>query len=191
MKRIYTRLSITLYVIFSVSVAYAHNPNVDSLDLYIDNIPIGKHCCVLRADCNVIPSVLMEYYYCAQVLDCNKSDSTNLFDCLHLRKIKRMYVKPDCDLCVTGNMYIRTKEANDGYLYINKEIVEAIERSQYSFREVNILLFYNGQVIITKRQVQKFVELRKKRIVDLRIEIDNSLKTVRVYVVVTRRISSH
>lgn len=70
----------------------AHSPNSDSLIVYIDNISVGKRCCI---DFNRIPSILLENFYYEYLLKCGQTDSSDndSFSLMNSKSIKKLFIE--------------------------------------------------------------------------------------------------
>ena len=61
-------------------------------------------------------------------------------------------------------MYIHTKKAKDGYLYVNKFIMDKVISSDCDWSKLKILYVYNNKTVMTKKEVMRVLRLRKKHI---------------------------
>ncbi|NCC99664.1 MAG: hypothetical protein EOL95_08210 [Bacteroidia bacterium] len=169
----------TILILFFTDVN-AHNPNNDSLCVYIDNVFVGKRCCV---DFNNIPSILMENYYCKDLLKCDHahSPSNDTFSMINPKAIKNIFIEKKGELSVNGNLHIRTKKAKDGYLFVNKYIMDKISNLICEFDKIKISYVYNNKAITTKKDVMQFLGLREKRIQILEIIQDKRSGIITIY----------
>lgn len=172
--------------IFTILTLYftnvnAHNPSNDSLCVYIDNIFVGKRCCV---DFRQIPSILLENYYCNDLLKCIYANSSlnDAFSMINPKAIKEIFIEKKEMLNVYGNPHIRTKKAKDGYLFVNRSITCALSNQDYQIGKVEISYVYNGKVVTTREEVMKVLKLRANRIRALDIVRDETSGKATVYV---------
>ena len=159
--------------------ANAHSPNSDSLFVYIDNIFIGKRCCV---DFNKIPSVLIENYYCKYLLECSHTDISvnDPFSIINPKTIKQLFIEKSDMLSTNGILHIRTKKAKDGYLFVNKSIMDKI--TGLDLDKLKVSYVYNNRVVTTKEDVMRVLGLRKKRIQISEILKDEQSGMITVYI---------
>ena len=62
------------------------------------------------------------------------------------------------------DVHIRTKKAKDGYLFVNKSIMDKIADLDCDSDKLKISYVYNNKVVTTKEDVMRILGLRKKRI---------------------------
>ena len=61
-------------------------------------------------------------------------------------------------------VYIHTKKAKDGYLYVNKFIMDKVISSDCDWSKLKILYVYNNKTVMTKKEVMRVLRIRKKHI---------------------------
>jgi hypothetical protein len=173
------RYLIIIFVL-TFSNVNAHNPSNDSLIVYIDNIYVGKRCCV---DFNIIPSVLLENFYCKYLIDCsqiNVSVNDPFSIITNLKTIKQISIEKNDRLSTDGIFHIRTKKAKDGYLLINETLSDKIKECCTNYNEIQISYVYNGKIVSTKDEVNQILKLRAKKIQILYVEQDGNTKVITI-----------
>lgn len=179
MKRKFIIFTISIWACFALN---AHNPNSDSLDVYIDNIIVGKRSCI---DFNKIPSVLLENYYCGYLIKCPWAEVMvkDTFSLINPKKIKQIYIEKNSFLSTSGILHIRTKEAKDGYLFVNKMIMDKVANLNCELDKMKISYVYNNKVVTTKKDVMRVLGLREKCIQISEIIQDEQLGMIIVYII--------
>lgn len=144
---------IIIFIIFVSTFlnANAHSPNSDSLTVYIDNIFVGKRYCI---EFNKIPSILLEDYYCKYLLECSQIifSVNDPFTIINPKAIKQLFIEKSDILSTNDTLHIRTKKAKDGYLFVNKNIMDKIADWDYDSKKLRISYVYNNSAIITKKK---------------------------------------
>jgi uncharacterized protein involved in tolerance to divalent cations len=161
-------------VLFSLSVFYKLNaqnaviPNSNKHTVYIDNLIIGNE---QGNDFSKIPAVLLENYYKDLIDFPNK----HFFG----KSIKDIYLEKDT-VRHKNSLHIRTKNAKDGYLFVNKIVSEKIQECCIDFKNVTVSYVHNGKIISTKEEVKELLKLRKKKLKILSVTEDkeNSVITI-------------
>lgn len=94
MKRKIIILLISAWAFLNVN---AHSPNSDSLTVYIDNISVGKRCCI---DFNRIPSILLQNFYCGYLLQCGHTEllGNDSFSMINPKAIKEFFIEKEAIL---------------------------------------------------------------------------------------------
>ncbi len=180
MKR---KIRIFIILAWTFLNANAHSPNSDSLILYIDNIFVGKRYCV---DFNRIPSVLLDNFYCKYLLECNQTNfSVNApFPVItNPKAIKQLFIEKSDILSIDGILHIRTKKAKDGYLFVNKSIMDKIAGLDCDLDRLRISYVYNNKVVRTKNDAMKLIKLREKHIQIAEILQDKQSGAITVYII--------
>lgn len=180
MKRKVIIFIISIWAFLNVN---AHNPNSDSLIVYIDNIFVGKKCCV---DFDRISSILLENYYCKYLLECTQTEFlvNDPFSIMNPKAIKQFFIEKNDILSTDGILHIRTKKAKDGYLLLNKHITGKIMECCNNFNEVSVLYVYNGKIVSTKDDVKQLLKLREKDIEILSVTQEEKAKVITVNFIV-------
>ncbi len=158
---------------------YAHSPNIDSVDIYIDNIWVGEPRCVCF---RLIPTILLENYYLGNLFQVASADSLNAdhsFSLINPKFIKQTFIKANKNPSICkSQLHIRTKKAKDGFLSINNAIMNKITEWDCDFRELTLLYVYNNQSITTKKGVKQLLRLRERQIQKLNIVLDKQSKII-------------
>lgn len=163
--------------------ANAHNSNSDSLSVYIDNIFIGKRCCV---DFDKIPSVLLKKnYYCNYLFECShiKFSVNDRFSSINPKAIKRLFIEKNDILSTKGIMHIRSKKAKDGFLFVNKCIMDKVANLNCELDKMEVLYVYNNKAVRTKKDVMRVLRLREKCIQISEITQDEQLGIITVHII--------
>ncbi|NDW12547.1 hypothetical protein D0T50_06540 [Bacteroides sp. 214] len=165
------RIIISIIFVWAFLNVNAHNPNSDSLTVYIDNISVGKRCCI---DFNRIPSILLENFYCNFLLECNRNrfPDVDSFSILNPKAIKQLFIEKSDVLSTDGILHVRTKKTKEGYLFINKSITNKIQELRCNIDELTVHYSLNNKIISNKEQVNKLLKLKEKDILDLDIFIN-------------------
>jgi len=122
--------------------------------IYVDNL-----------DQKLIPEVFnTEYYY--KIKEKDFKIESQLVDTIHKKRI----------------IYFRSKKSKDGYLFVNKSIMEYINNLNYDLNQFNISYLYNGKAILTKDQVNQFFKLRRRYIKNLSIFPNEKMKIITVLI---------
>jgi len=132
-----------IFVIFTIKAQESVRPGIYRYNYYIDNIYVGYDTLIY----DKIPFALREYYYGK--------------DSFRIEIIKKTYLEKDTTYN-KSNLHIRTKQAKDGYLFVNKIIMDKIKDS--GFDKCKVSYVYNNRVITTEEDVIRLLGLRKKRI---------------------------
>ncbi len=181
MRRKILLFTISIWAFLNVN---AHSPNNDNVVVYIDNILVGKISCV---DFNKIPSILLKNYYCECLLQCSsiefldKAPSSKL----NPKKIKKLFIEyEDEDLLRRpADLHIHTTKAKDGYLFVNKSILDRISYLGSDWTNLKISYMYNNRAVTTKKDVMQIIGLRKKRIKIVEILQDEQSGVLTVYII--------
>lgn len=178
------KLKIIILIISALAFlnANAHSPNSDSLSVYIDNIFIGKRCCV---DFDKIPSVLLKNYYCDYLFECShtKTSANDPFSSINPKAIKQLFIEK-CDMLSTNSiLHIRTKKAKDGFLFVNKYIMDNVTKLNCELERMEVLYMYNNKAVKTKKDVMQVLRLREKSIQISEITQNEQLGIITVYII--------
>lgn len=79
-------------------------------------------------------------------------------------------------------VHIRTKKAKDGYLFVNKLIMDKITNLNCELDKMKISYVYNNKDITTKKDVMRVLGLREKCIQISEIIQDEQLGMITVYI---------
>ena len=80
-------------------------------------------------------------------------------------------------------VHLRSKKANDGYLFINECIRDSLTKHGYLDRQLKVIYVYNNKTVKTNKEVMKVVRLKKKRIQISELLIDEDLGVITIYFV--------
>ncbi len=162
--------------------ANAHSPNSDSLSVYIDNIFMGKRCCI---DFDKIPSVLLKNYYCNYLFECSqiKTSFNDPFSSINQKAIKKLFIEKSDVLSTNGILHVRTGKAKEGYLYVNKYIMDNVANLDCKPDNIKIIYVYNDKEVETKDEVMQLIGLRKWRIKTVKVVQYEQLGVMTVYIV--------
>ncbi|PVZ07800.1 MULTISPECIES: hypothetical protein [Bacteroidales] len=178
------KLKIIICIISALAFlnANAHNPNSDNLCVYIDNIFIGKRCCV---DYDKILSVFLENYYCNYLFKCSpaKPSVNDPFPSVNPKAIKHLFIEKGDMLSTNSILHIRTKKAKDGFLFVNKCIMDKVANLNCESDKMEVLYVYNNKAVRTKKDVMRVLRLREKCIQISEITQDEQLGIITVYII--------
>jgi hypothetical protein len=79
-------------------------------------------------------------------------------------------------------VHIRTKKAKDGYLFVNKSIVDKIVSLGCDLDKLKVSYVYNNRAVTTKEEVIRVLGLREKRIRISEILYDKQSGVITVYI---------
>ena len=180
MKHAIKILFITICLSLNLNVN-AHSPNSDSLSVYIDNIFVGKRCCV---DFDEIPSVLLKNYYCNYLFGCShtKTSVNDPFSSINQKAIKKLFIEKRDIQSTSGILHIHTRKAKEGYLYVNKYIVDNIAHLDCEPDNIKIIYVYNDKEVETKDEVMHLIGLKKWRIKTVKVVQYEQLGVITVYI---------
>lgn len=112
-----------------------------------------------------------------------------IFNDLYYSKLKNSELNVNSQTIDTTSqtryMYVYTKKAKDGYLFINNSIMDKITESNYSLDELKLLYIYNNKTVSTEDEIDKILRLKKRKISDLDI-VEENPKVISVYIKVHR-----
>ncbi len=80
-------------------------------------------------------------------------------------------------------MHIRTKKAKDGYLFVNKHIMDKFTNLDCELDKMKISYVYNNMTVMTKKDVMRVLGLREKCIQISEIIQDEQLGIITVYII--------
>ncbi len=171
------RIIIFIISLWSCLFAGAHSPNTDSLDVYVDNIYVGKMCCMNLVR---IPAVFMKCYYRDFIDAASDSESSDRLSRINPASIKRMFIEKPDQLGGFDAMHLRTRRAKSGYLYVNECVGKALDLHGCKHADYSVSYVYNDKDVLTCDDVKKFLSLKKNRIVVGDCLIDDENRTIRV-----------
>ena len=67
-------------------------------------------------------------------------------------------------ICKKRYIHFRTKIAKDGFLFVNKSIMDKVANLDCDLDNFEISYVYNDRIVTTKEDVMRLLRLRKKRI---------------------------
>ena len=79
-------------------------------------------------------------------------------------------------------IHIRTKKAKDGYLFVNKSIMDKVANLDCDLDGLKISYVYNNRIVTTKEDVMRVLGLREKRIRISEILKDEQSGVITVYI---------
>src|SRR5574344_1610323 len=80
-------------------------------------------------------------------------------------------------------VHIRTKNAKDGYLFVNKSIMDKFANLNCELDKMKISYVYNNKAVTTEKEVMQVIGLREKRIRILEIVQDEKWGIITVYII--------
>lgn len=81
------------------------------------------------------------------------------------------------------DVYLRSKKARDGFLFVNKTISDFLEESDYDQEKITVAYVYNNKTVTTEEDVMRILRLRKRRIGKIDIQLYEPLRIITAYVV--------
>ena len=171
-------VAILLYV--DCNAQQAVFPASHRMTVYLDNIIVSNIVFGNERMVNIdkIPCVLYDNYYgkCSFF-----STNDTLPKTIKSKIVKKIYIEKDIVLH-KNSLHIRTKKAKDGYLFVNKSIMDKIAGLDCNLDKWKISYMYNNKEVTTKEDVMRFIKLRKKRIQISEILQDERSGEIIVYV---------
>lgn len=112
----------------------------------------------------------------------------NVIDSIYYSKLKlnRLNYKAFQTIDVIHHkreLHLRSKRANDGYLFVNKCIVDKISTSYPELGNMIVSYVYNDTVTTTKKDVRRILRLREGRIRVQNIIVDKQKGVITVFIV--------
>lgn len=80
-------------------------------------------------------------------------------------------------------VHIRTKKAKDGFLFVNKYIMDNVTKLNCELERMEVLYMYNNKAVKTKKDVMQILRLREKRIQISEITQNERLGIIIVYII--------
>ena len=80
-------------------------------------------------------------------------------------------------------VHIRTKKAKDGYLSVNKNVMDKIANLGCDLDKLKISYVYNDRAVTTKEDVMRVLGLKEKRIQNSEILQDEQSRVITIYVI--------
>lgn len=143
--------------------------------VYIDNIIVGNESVI---DFKEIPSILFDNYYNEYI---NLSIHDSATKIVKSKMTKKIYFEKDT-VHHENSLHIRTKKAKDGYLYVNKSIMDMVASLDYDLDKLKVSYVYNNNVATTKKDVMQILGLREKHIRISEIVEDEQSGVIIVYI---------
>ena len=147
----------------------AFSPSREGLRFYVDNIFVG----VGGTNIQKMPCITLQYYY-SEIFDENSIPQTRMVQYFLIERTGEFF---------TQGLHIRTRKAQDGYLFVNRKIADKIESLDVDLEKLKIIYVYNSQVVSTKDEVNQLLALRKENIQISEIVYDEHSKTLSVYII--------
>jgi hypothetical protein len=133
-------------------------PRLDVTDRIYDNLSESK-----------MPKILSNYYQ-----DLKPSDYSNLEFRVDTTKITSNGY--------STTLFFFTKKAKDGYLFVNKSIMDKIASLDCDSDKLKISYVYNNRAVTTKEDVMRILGLSEKRIQISEIAQDEQSGVITVYI---------
>lgn len=149
-------ICITLFLRLSAQTGIAGNEQYNSYEqcIFIDNLTQK-----LTSD------IFASTYY--SKLKTSDFKTLQLIDTIHKKRV----------------VQIRTKKAKDGYLFINKLIMDKVANLNCELNKMKISYAYNNKAVTTKKDVLRVLRLKKKCIQVSDIIQDEQLGMITVYII--------
>lgn len=169
-------LFITVWLHLSSNAQFEPIPESNKFTVYIDNIVVGNERGI---DKSRIPCVFLESYY-SKYIDFSANEP--LPKKIKPKFIKKIYIEKDTIL-QKNSLHIRTNKAKDGYLFVNKSIMDKVANLNCELDKMKISYVYNNKAVTTKKGVMQVLGLREKHIQILEIIRDEKLGIITVYII--------
>ena len=124
------------------------------LCIYVDNLSQKS-----------IPDIFVSTYY--DKLKTSDFKISQVIDSIHKRR----------------EVHVRTKKAKDGFLFVNKYIMDHVTNLNCELGKMKVLYIYNNKEVKTKEDVMSVLRLRKKSIQISEITQDEQSGLITVYVI--------
>ena len=149
-------ICLTVSFRLNAQIGIAGNEQYNSYEqcIYIDNLTQK-----LTSD------IFVSAYY--SKLKTSDSKTSQIIDTIHKKR----------------EVHIRTKKAKDGYLFVNKKIMDKVANLNCELDKMKIFYVYNNKAITTKKDVMRVLGLREKRIQISEIIQDEQLGMITVYII--------
>ncbi len=112
-----------------------------------------------------IPDIFVSTYY--DKLKTSDFKISQVIDSIHKRR----------------EVHVRTKKAKDGFLFVNKYIMDHVTNLNCELGKMKVLYIYNNKEVKTKEDVMSVLRLRKKSIQISEITQDEQSGLITVYVI--------
>lgn len=129
--------------------------NSYELCIYVDNLSQKS-----------IPDIFVSTYY--DKLKTSDFKISQVIDSIHKRR----------------EVHVRTKKAKDGFLFVNKYIMDHVTNLNCELGKMKVLYIYNNKEVKTKEDVMSVLRLRKKSIQISEITQDEQSGLITVYVLI-------
>lgn len=91
-----------------------------------------------------------------------------IFNTTYYFKLKESEFKVDSQVIDTihqkREIYVYSKKVKDGYLLVNKKIMDKIKDLNCNLNELKVSYAYNGETVSTKEEVNRILRLKEKNI---------------------------
>ena len=170
-------VAILLYV--DCNAQQAIFPASHRMTVYLDNIIVSNIISGNEPMVNIdkIPCVLYDNYYSKHI---GFSTNDTLSKTIESKIVKKFFIEKDTILN-KNSLHIRTKKAKDGYLFVNKSIMDKI--AGLDLDKLKVSYVYNNRVATTKEDVMRIIKLRKKRIQISEILQEEQSGMITVYII--------
>lgn len=81
------------------------------------------------------------------------------------------------------DVYFLSKKARDGFLFVNETILEFIEESNYDKEGIKVAYVHNNVPVTTEEDLVQILRLRRRRIKDIDIHLDEPSRIINAYIV--------
>ena len=150
-----TLIYLNIFFNLNAQTGIAVNEQYNSYEqcIYIDNLAQ-----------KLTPDIFVSLYY--SKLKTSDFKTSQVIDTIHQKREVHTY----------------TKKAKDGYLFVNKSIMDKIRGLDYDLDKLKVSYVYNNKAVTTKEDVMRIIKLRKKHTQILKILQDKQPGVITVYI---------
>lgn len=126
------------------------------------------------------------YEQCVYIDNLTQKLTSDIFISIYYSKLKTSDFKTSQiidTICKKREVHIRTKKAKDGYLFVNKSIMDKVANLNCELDKMKISYVYNNKPVTTREDVMQVLGLREKYIQILEIIQDEKLGIITVYII--------
>lgn len=126
------------------------------------------------------------YEQCIYIDDLAQKLTSDIFVSIYYSKLKTSDFKTSQVIDTIRQkreVHIRTKKAKDGYLFVNKSIMDKVASLGCDLDKLKVSYVYNNKVVTTKEDVMRVLGLKEKRIQVSEILQNEQSGVITVYII--------
>lgn len=113
----------------------------------------------------LVPEIFNNTYY-TKIKESELYVDSQIIDTIHQKRIICIY----------------TKKARDGYLFVNRMIMDKVDDLNWNLDKSRIIYIYNDKIVSTPDEVKKVIRLKMKNIQNSVILQDEKTNIISVYI---------